>query len=282
MKNFLKRAKAFDLDWRFFIFCLDEIAYNTCLTVVPGNNLYLCVQGNTKSIYNKYLISSVLNRLGFDVVYQDFDTVFLKDPNALFDRYHHDASVDVVTGRDFAVNCANTGILLLKSTPSAQLFLQNWLLWSWWHPYEFSQKTFSSFFDIETTAMRNRAPPGPGFYPDTGVRKPVLEFFESTNEVVTQLVYGDAEGWFGEMEKIKIFHFVDGTGGVDESLAVNKKYVNAFDVFYDNDKIDLEDAKTPLHEQDAGIGEFLLRSRHQKPFEGELKACMLYLSTEAP
>ncbi|CAD7934707.1 unnamed protein product [Amoebophrya sp. A120] len=292
LKNFLKRAKAFDLDWRFFVFALDEVAYESCKVARSSGDVFdsrinqnlLCIEGSRKTIYNKYVISSVINRLGFDVVYQDFDTVFLKDPNPLFDRYHFDPSIDIVTGRDFGVNCANTGVLLFKATPATQLFLQNWLVWTWWHPYEFSQKTFSSFFDIEKTAMRNRSPPGPGFYPDTAVRKPRLKFFESINTVVTQLVYGDAEGWYGAIENIVIFHFVDGTGGVDETLAVQGRYVNAFDVFYDNENLDLLDPQTPLHVQDqsGGLAQFLLRSRHAKPPERPLKQCVLYISTEDP
>ncbi|CAD7930514.1 unnamed protein product [Amoebophrya sp. A25] len=277
LRNFLKRAAAFDLDWRFFVFCLDDISYDACK--LASRYEFLCIPGTVKTIYNKYVVSALLNRLGFDVVYQDFDTVFMQDPNPLLDELHYDHRVDVVSGRDFGVECANTGILLLKATPATQLFLQNWLIWSWWHPYEFSQKTFASFFGIEHVALHNRSPPGAGFYPDTGVRKPRLKFFEATQEVVTRLAYGDAEGWFGDVEKIKVFHYVDGTGGVDENLAVNKKYVNAFEVFYDNDKLNLADGTLRLHIQDRGIADFLLRSRHrQKEYPKELKRCVLFIS----
>lgn len=58
-----------------------------------------------------------------------------------------------------------------------------------------------------------------------------------------------------------VFHFVDGTGKVDEERAVKKRYVNAYDVFYRNPKIDLTNTRVPLHVQDPDIESFLLDSR---------------------
>ena len=123
---------------------------------------------------------------------------------------------------------------------------------------------------------------------------------------VTQLVYGTAEGWHGKVEDIVIFHFVDGTGGVDEERAVNKRYVNAYDMFYKNEELlkcsdshygsvdegdppvatpygnctgPLTNASSGLFDQVDGIREFLLRSRWEKPpDENNLQECVLYIS----
>ena len=113
------------------------------------------------------------------------------------------------------------------------------------------------------------------------------------------------------MEDIVIFHFVDGTGGVDEERAVNKRYVNAYDMFYKNEDLlkcyessavawmihdhdgsleeiakpyenctgPLTNASSGLADQDAGIREFLMRSRwDEPPDEDNLQECTLYIS----
>lgn len=187
LRNFLLRAKAYGIHYRYFVFCLDEVSRVECLKYhpAPTENLRkgLCVQGKTKTIYNKYTIAATMVNLGFDVVYQDLDTVFMHDPNPMMDELHWDRTVDIVTARDFGVKCTNTGVILFKATPASQMFIQNWLTWTWWHPYEFSQKTFSSFFEIENVTVPIESPPGVGFYPNTPVRKPNLAFFNSEQEV---------------------------------------------------------------------------------------------------
>lgn len=94
-------------------------------------------------------------------------------------------------------------------------------------------------------------------------------------------MYGDAEGWSGDIDKILIFHFVDGTGAVDEQRAVFGKYVNAYAQFYNNSRLDLENSEVPLYEQDLEIRDFLLKSRKDKPSK-ELKPCLLYISNAEP
>jgi len=74
---------------------------------------------------------------------------YLQDPTPFFNEIRDDRKIDMATCRDFRVKCTNTGIIYFKSTPSTQMFLNNWLTWIWWHPYEFSQKAFASFFGIE-------------------------------------------------------------------------------------------------------------------------------------
>jgi len=98
---FLRRADAFGMAKSFFIFCLDEVSCAKCEEVHPHaprnrNNgiIYpdidvtfqtenpmdanLCIEGQQKSIFNKYTATSIISRLGFDVVYFDLDTVLLQ------------------------------------------------------------------------------------------------------------------------------------------------------------------------------------------------------------
>lgn len=242
------------------------------------NPCYKCIPGKHKTIVNKYTMASAITKLGFDAVYLDFDTVLLKNIDSYLDQYEQDDDVDVATARDFGVTCANTGVIYFKSTPATQRFLHNYLTWIWHHPYEFSQKAFSAFFGIEKAAHGSESPPGPG-YETYGPAK--LALMESTQHIVTQLVYGIAEGWAGSIDNIVLFHFVDGTGGVDAEKAVNKRYVNAYEVFYNNANLDLSDVTVPLHEQDENVKEFILRSRWEKKPE-KLQKCVLYVSTSAP
>ena len=73
------------------------------------------------------------------------------------------------------------------------------------------------------------------------------------------MVYGQpanqdsVEGWTGDISEIVVYHFLDGGGAVDRSIAVQGEYVNYFDLFYANEALNLSDVAVPLWEQDLSL-----------------------------
>eukprot|EP00435_Cladocopium_sp_Y103_P071055 s145_g36.t1 len=100
---------------------------------------------------------------------------------------------------------------------------------------------------------------------------PRWAFLDSLNAFVTSTIYGEgAMGWTGTEDQIVIYHFLDGTGGVDSSISV-RGYVNLFDLFYANDRLNLSEIETPLYVQDPQIQAQLDFSRLEGPVQ--LQAC---------
>eukprot|EP00928_Gymnodinium_smaydae_P080191 TRINITY_DN6393_c0_g1_i2.p1 TRINITY_DN6393_c0_g1~~TRINITY_DN6393_c0_g1_i2.p1 ORF type:complete len:593 (-),score=105.38 TRINITY_DN6393_c0_g1_i2:39-1817(-) len=247
----IKRASAFGHGGRYLVFCLDEAACEVCLKAHPTPQL--CVEGTLQTIYNKYTVLAAIVQLGFDAVYLDFDTLLLADPVPVILRDAQEA--EVLVSRDFGAECLNTGVIYFKAHPDTAELLTALLGWLWHHPYEFSQKAFSAFLRHENaTDARVQVLPL-DFVPRWRVLDPV-------NGFVTSVVYDlGVEGWTGRLDGILIFHFLDGTGGVDPERAVEGRYLNLYDLFYDNPRVDLEDLATPLWVQDQRIERVLLRSR---------------------
>jgi len=266
----LRRAEAFGLHARYLIFCLDEVVLLACRGAHPLPAL--CVPGRLQTIYNKYTVLAAIVQLGFDALYLDFDTLLLADPVPKITEASETA--EVLVSRDFGSECLNTGVIYLKSHPDTAELLVALLVWLWHHPYEFSQKAFSAFLRHENaTDVR--------FHPLPIQIVPRWAVLEPTNAFVTSAVYDlGVEGWTGELEGIAIFHFLDGTGGVDPDRAIEGKYLNLYDLFYDNPLVDLNDITQPLWRQDPRIERALLRSRLPAP-PSKLLRCMLMDSGEA-
>merc|ERR1712151_1387033 len=162
----------------------------------------------------------------------------------------------------------NTGVIYFKAHPDTAEFLVALLLWLWHHPYEFSQKAFSAFLKHEQ-ATDDR------FFPLPLQKVPRWNVLEPMNAYVTSAVYNlGVEGWTGDLDRIVVFHFLDGTGGVDPERAIEGRYLNLYDLFYDNPRLDLKDVGRPLWLQDDRVERVLLRSRLQSP-PTELIPCML-------
>jgi len=144
--------------------------------------------------------------------------------------------LDVLVARDFARNCLNTGILYVRSSRASAAFLTRLLIWLWRRPYEFSQKAFGLLLghDIEEmvksgSSMETVPWPEP---------RPKWAFLEPLNHFVSSVVYsrGVAEGWVGNLDEIVVFHFADGTGGVDSAWAEAGQYLDLFQVFFGDDQ----------------------------------------------
>ncbi|CAJ1328910.1 unnamed protein product, partial [Effrenium voratum] len=93
-------------------------------------------------------------------------------------------------------------------------------------------------------------------------KAPRWALLDPVNAFVSSIVYsGDVQGWTGDLENIIVYHFLDASGAVDSKFAVAGRYVNLFDLFYANPKLDLADATTPLFQQDPQVQDELLGSR---------------------
>eukprot|EP00913_Durusdinium_trenchii_P019970 g18769.t1 len=99
-------------------------------------------------------------------------------------------------------------------------------------------------------------------YGNTVEALPRWGFLDSLNAFVTSSIYGEATGWTGDEDRIVIYHYLDGTGAVDPAIAV-RGYVNLFDLFYANDKLNLSDPVTPLYLQEPLLREHV--SSHVLP-----------------
>eukprot|EP00931_Biecheleriopsis_adriatica_P045855 TRINITY_DN26279_c0_g1_i1.p1 TRINITY_DN26279_c0_g1~~TRINITY_DN26279_c0_g1_i1.p1 ORF type:complete len:722 (-),score=141.28 TRINITY_DN26279_c0_g1_i1:120-2258(-) len=264
LKGQIQRAQAFGLHRRLVVFCLDLDALEICQ--LEHVDRALCVQGQLQTIFNKYTILSAIVNLGFDVLYLDFDTLLLNDPLPLVLEAAKDH--ELLVSRDFGAECLNTGVIFLKAHPDIAQLLSSLLVWLWHHPYEFSQKAFSAF-------LRHEKSTNDGIEPLPIKKVPRWTVLDPMNAFVTSIVYSaGVEGWTGNLEGIVVFHFLDGTGGVDEERAVEGRYLNLYDLFYDNPKLDLTNLDVPLWVQDPRVEQVLMRSRNSEVPQ-ELQKCVL-------
>ncbi|CAK0854315.1 unnamed protein product [Prorocentrum cordatum] len=226
-----------------------------------------CRRSTTRFACGPPTILSAAVHLGFDALYLDFDTVFMRNP--LPPILAAAEEVEVLVSRDFGSTCLNTGVIFFKAHADTATLLSTLLVWLWHHPYEFSQKAFSAFLRVENVSNLL----GGGLPVQADLRWAALD---PHNQFVTSTVYNaDVEGWTGDMDDIVVFHFLDGTGGVDITRAVAGEYINLYDLFYANPELDLADTKVPLWKQDPRVEASLLRSRRPSP-PSSLYPCMLY------
>eukprot|EP00415_Alexandrium_ostenfeldii_P001831 UN1831 len=171
-------------------------------------------------------------------------------------------------GRLVSKKKKNTGVIYFKAHEDTASFLSMLLVWLWHHPYEFSQKAFSAFLLVENVT---REP-----YRLPILKVPRWNHLDPANGFVTSTVYNpEVEGWTGDIDKIIVYHFLDGTGGVDPTRAVAGQYTNLYDLFYANPALNLSDVSVPLWKQDEMVERALFWSRRPK-LPGRLHPCMLY------
>ncbi|CAJ1437825.1 unnamed protein product [Effrenium voratum] len=245
----LQRMRAFGHGGRTLVFCLDETSEEACRRC---HEPLLCVRGREQTAANKFHMMSVIVNDGFDVLYLDFDVVLLQDPVPPVLKAAEQA--ELLVSRDLGSECLNIGVLYLKAHPDVAAFLQELIIWLWNHPYEFCQKAFAGLLGVEDLHWNE-------MFGDLG-KAPRWAILDPVNAFVSSIVYsGDVQGWTGDLENIIIYHFLDASGAVDTKFAVAGRYVNLFDLFYANPKLDLADATTPLFQQDPQVQDELLGSR---------------------
>lgn len=268
----LRRARALGLEHAYMVYCHGE----ACEACKGAHSLpSLCVFGKQRTIYNKYTASAAILGAGFDVFYLDFDVFLMRDPRPAL--YSAAGSHSVLVTRDFGSECLNTGVILFRADAGATAFVQRILVWLWFYAFEFSQKAFSAFLGVEQVFHKDLPPIG---RVEKMSREPPPKWatLESTNQFVTNMVYGSSredsvEGWYGELDEIVTYHFLD-AGGVDPSAALAGKYINLYEMFYLNEKVDVANLEVPVWEQDPQLKEVMMLARHSKP-PAALHTCKL-------
>jgi len=271
----LRRAEALGLGASYLVFCLDDAGLEACLNA--HSHPSSCVPGHVITIFNNLCMQAAIIANGFDVLYLDFDTLLLQNPiPALMEAA---SEAEILVSRDFGSECLNTGVIYFKAHKDTAYFLETLMVWLWHHPYEFSQKAFSAFLEVESVSNLKRATKVELY----DIKKmPRWKPLDSLNKFVTSIVYNPAvEGWTGNMEDIVIYHFLDGNGGANAATAVAGKYVNLFEAFYSNSNLDLADLSRPLWEQDEDVKHILLQSRNPGP-PAEIMGCYLLPDGDDP
>ena len=145
--------------------------------------------------------------------------------------------------RDFGSECLNTGVIYAKSHRDTAAFFDRVLVWMWQHPFEFTQKCFSAFLGTESVVLKQSVA---GLSKvEAMVLEPIPRWaqLDPLSQYVTSMVYGQSatqdsvEGWTGDISDIVVYHFLDGGGAVDPSIAVQGDYFNYFDLFYANEAL---------------------------------------------
>eukprot|EP00930_Biecheleria_cincta_P081535 TRINITY_DN7060_c0_g1_i1.p1 TRINITY_DN7060_c0_g1~~TRINITY_DN7060_c0_g1_i1.p1 ORF type:complete len:729 (+),score=113.78 TRINITY_DN7060_c0_g1_i1:141-2327(+) len=262
LPGWLRRIAAFGHLQRTLVFCLDDDSLQVCKE--SHRLLEFCIKGEEKTTSNKFHLMSTIINAGFDVLYLDFDTLLMKDPVPPIMR--ESGKAELLLTRDFGGECINIGVVYMKSHADTARFLQDLIRWLWVHPYEFCQKAFAGLMGLEDITWNE-------VFGDPVKHVPRWAFLDSANSFVTSTIYSkELQGWTGELENIIIYHFLDGAGGVEQNYAVEGRYVNLFELFYDNSKLNLDDIRLPLYEQDEEVRQQLMSTR-QETAPVELRAC---------
>lgn len=206
------------------------------------------------TILHKFTLLLYVLRSGFDVFFLDFDTVLMLDPLPHLRRRIEFA--DILVSRDFGTDCVNVGLFYLKAHRDVVDLVETLLLWMWHRPHHDDQKAFAGMLGVADLHDEKQF--------GTLLQKvPRWGYLDPLNRFVTNVVYfRDIEGWTGDIRNILVFHFLDGSGHVDDDRAQIGRYVNQFELFYANPQVDLSDVRRPLWEQDASIHRWLMRSWH--------------------
>ncbi|CAL1149766.1 unnamed protein product, partial [Cladocopium goreaui] len=263
----VQRLEAFGYGHQYLVLC-DAVACNECRRVHWKS---LCVEMRQPSLFSKHTMITSILRQGFDVFYLDFDTVLLQDPLPSLKSRMDLAETQLLVSRDFGTECLNTGVIFAKSHPLTVAFWERLLLWLWHHPFEFTQKAFAALLGVERVALHGSlAEPQLPQLPHWGLLDP-------QNAFVTSKVYSSNgvhfEGWTGDLEEIVVFHFLDGSGSVEQNNSI-RGYKDLFEVFLSNPKVNLSDTRIPLYDQDPVVRSELLWSRHDAAPQ-ELLKCRL-------
>ncbi|CAK9102750.1 unnamed protein product, partial [Durusdinium trenchii] len=140
---------------------------------------------------------------------------------------------ELLLTRDLGSECINIGVVFMKSHPANAKFLQDLIIWLWHHPYEFCQKAFAGLMGLEDLQW---------------------------NSLYGNTVLSMAKPLDGQETRT-------GSSSITTWTAPVRGYVNLFDLFYANDKLNLSDPVTPLYLQDEQVKSQLDFSRHPAPIK---------------
>ncbi|CAJ1356860.1 unnamed protein product [Effrenium voratum] len=262
--RFCARARALGTPGqRLLLFTLDEDAFRLCLVENAGR----CIRG-TPSIVNKFTLPLLCARLGLDSVWIDLDVFLMADPTPAIVAHAERGPYDLLVSGSFEADCICNGIVYFRSTETVADWLLAVIVWMYHHPYEHDQKTFSAFLNYTERVTKE---------PLDLPKIPAWDTLDPINQFVTPDTF-EGNGWMGDLEKILIYHFLNGesdTGsGLDPSGTwlrqhghfseglgpVKGKKVTLMDLFYTQEDEELYTTAKPAYENQA-LRAALLSSR---------------------
>eukprot|EP00434_Breviolum_minutum_P038514 symbB.v1.2.034164.t2/scaffold4362.1/size40683/3 len=235
---------------------LSEVRYQ-CLVENAGR----CIRG-TPGILNKFTLPLVCAHLGLDSVWIDLDVFLMSDPTPAIVAHAEQGPYDILVSGSFEADCICNGIV---RSPDANDWLLAVIVWMYHHPYEHDQKTFSAFLNYTERVAQD-----PLDLPEI----PPWETLDPINQFVTPDIF-EGNGWMGDLDKILIYHFLNGesdTGsGLDPSGQWRKEFgrftsdnetcegkscntggkVTLMDLFYGQPDEELYTTPMPAYENEA-------------------------------
>ncbi|CAK9102748.1 Nucleotid_trans domain-containing protein, partial [Durusdinium trenchii] len=165
---------------------------------------------------------------------------------------------ELLLTRDLGSECINIGVVFMKSHPANAKFLQDLIIWLWHHPYEFCQKAFAGLMGLEDLQWNS-------LYGNT-----VLSMAKPLDGQETRTGSSSITTWTApvrwtlrspclRLTSLDLLH--------PQWTGLVRGYVNLFDLFYANDKLNLSDPVTPLYLQDEQVKSQLDFSRHPAPIK---------------
>jgi len=261
MRRFCSRARAVGIPGqRLLLFTLDQPAYEMCLVENAGR----CIRG-TPGILNKFTLPLVCAHLGLDSVWIDLDVFLMSDPTPAIVAHAEQGPYDILVSGSFEADCICNGIVYFRATPAVIDWLLAVIVWMYHHPYEHDQKTFSAFLNYTERVAQD-----PLDLPEI----PPWETLDPINQFVTPDIF-EGNGWMGDLDKILIYHFLNGesdTGsGLDPSGQWRKEFgrftsdnetcegkscntggkVTLMDLFYGQPDEELYTTPMPAYENEA-------------------------------
>eukprot|EP00392_Amoebophrya_sp_AT5.2_P010652 g10717.t1 len=209
------------------LFCLDEEAEAKCGEAAAKTGALVCVRGRKKTILHKFTLPLVLlNHFpNLNVLWLDLDVFVLQNPKPALERrlrkletQSGSSSVDLLVSGSFGDDCICTGIVFFRNTPP----VRKWLLYLLGYLYEHVHLQYegASWYNWAASATYEQEQQRVGFekasadklllkyllpaldVPNWGLLDPVNEFVTSAELETT--------GWSGEIEKIVMFHMLQG------------------------------------------------------------------------
>lgn len=191
------------------VFVLDDEAEQRCRAeLLEGSRSPCCLRGQGRTALQKYIVVLTFLRLGFDVFWFDFDSVWLKNPWPVLQGAIADAEAeavatagekpDVLSGIDFdSINCAMNAFFWVRATESARLWLLALLHWIYRRPYAHDQLAFSTLLGVSPLIDEDPLPTPPIWAPlDPNVFANAAKF--------------NGLGFSSRAEDLVLFHFFDG------------------------------------------------------------------------
>eukprot|EP00438_Fugacium_kawagutii_P014821 Skav234795 [mRNA] locus=scaffold69:164161:165429:+ [translate_table: standard] len=234
---FIKRFQELGMS-NLIIFCGDQAAYNTCLSVEGSK----CVSLTSTTGLHRYTVPLVLLNLGVDAFVIDFDIFPFKDitKKLVSELESYDQDVEFLIGGSFGDACICNAFAFYKNTANVREFTRILLAWLYQYPFPhgITQKALSAFLGEEPVQKPDASEPWL-VKEETLVKslpkRPRLSWsllepgveFSSSRKLPTS-------GWAGKQEDIVVYHFFHGGWLEAESPSDPHDSWDEFAIFYNS------------------------------------------------